>query len=80
MLSGSGSPRYLHTGVMMYDLMIVFGGNTHNDTQISLGAKCYSPDFLAYNPGKYYVQHSSLFGDNILTTILRLVLVLNITL
>ena len=47
----SGSPRYLHTAVMLDDLMLVFGGNTHNDTQISLGAKCYSTDFLAYNPG-----------------------------
>ena len=52
-LAVSGSPRYLHTAVMMDDLMLVFGGNTHNDTQISLGAKCYSPDFIAYNPGSY---------------------------
>jgi len=32
--------------------MLVFGGNTHNDTSISLGAKCYSLDFLAYDTGK----------------------------
>ncbi|KAJ9584644.1 hypothetical protein L9F63_021006, partial [Diploptera punctata] len=30
-------------------LMIVFGGNTHNDTAHSFGAKCYSSDMLAYD-------------------------------
>lgn len=29
--------------------MLVFGGNTHNDTAYSYGAKCYSADFLAYD-------------------------------
>ena len=29
--------------------MLVFGGNTHNDTQYSQGAKCYSREFLAYD-------------------------------
>lgn len=29
--------------------MLVFGGNTHNDTAHSHGAKCYSRDFLAYD-------------------------------
>ena len=29
--------------------MIVFGGNTHNDTSVSHGAKCYSADVLAYD-------------------------------
>ena len=29
--------------------MLVYGGNTHNDTQYSQGAKCYSRDFLAYD-------------------------------
>ena len=27
----------------------MFGGNTHNDTSHSYGAKCYSADFLAYD-------------------------------
>ena len=27
----------------------MFGGNTHNDTQFSQGAKCYSADFIAYD-------------------------------
>lgn len=29
--------------------MIVFGGNTHNDTSTSHGAKCFSADVLAYD-------------------------------
>ena len=38
-------------------LMIVFGGNTHNDTSVSHGAKCYSADVLAYDMvcDKWYV-------------------------
>ena len=50
-MASSGSVRYLHSAVWLDDLMLVFGGNTHNDTSISLGAKCYSPDFMAYDPG-----------------------------
>ncbi|XP_045189684.2 attractin-like protein 1 [Mercenaria mercenaria] len=49
-LAGSGSVRYLHSAVWLGELMLVFGGNTHNDTSISYGAKCYSPDFMAYDP------------------------------
>ena len=30
--------------------MLVFGGNTHNDTSYSQGARCYSQSFLAYDP------------------------------
>lgn len=45
-------PRYLHSAVLIGGLMLVFGGNTHNDTSISLGAKCYSLDFLAYDTGR----------------------------
>lgn len=29
--------------------MLIFGGNTHNDTSYSEGAKCFSADFLAYD-------------------------------
>ena len=29
--------------------MLVFGGNTHNDTAFSLGAKCCSADFIIYD-------------------------------
>lgn len=31
----SGSYRYLHTAVMSGGLMLVYGGNTHNETAIS---------------------------------------------
>ena len=41
--------------------MIVFGGNTHNDTSVSHGAKCYSADVLAYDMvcDKWYVLYFS---------------------
>lgn len=42
-------PRFLHSAVLVEGLMLVFGGNTHNDTAYSYGAKCYSADFLAYD-------------------------------
>ena len=32
-------------------LMFVFGGNTHNDTAISHGARCFSSKFLVYDIG-----------------------------
>jgi len=44
------SARYLHTASFLRSgLMLVFGGNTHNDTVHSYGAKCYSGDMLAYD-------------------------------
>ena len=49
MLRPSPSFRYLHSATMVRGLMLVFGGNTHNDTQYSQGAKCYSREFLAYD-------------------------------
>jgi len=45
----SYSNRYLHSAVAAGGLMLVYGGNTHNDTQWSQGAKCYSSDFIAYD-------------------------------
>ncbi|XP_045384946.1 attractin isoform X5 [Lemur catta] len=41
--------RYLHTAVIVSGNMLVFGGNTHNDTSMSHGAKCFSSDFMAYD-------------------------------
>ncbi|XP_045050721.2 attractin isoform X6 [Desmodus rotundus] len=41
--------RYLHTAVLVSGTMLVFGGNTHNDTSMSYGAKCFSSDFMAYD-------------------------------
>nr|XP_033809079.1 attractin [Geotrypetes seraphini] len=41
--------RYLHTAVIIGGTMLVFGGNTHNDTSMSYGAKCFSSDFMSYD-------------------------------
>ena len=49
MLTSSPSFRYLHSASIYQGLMLVFGGNTHNDTQYSQGAKCYSREFLSYD-------------------------------
>ncbi|XP_026560619.1 attractin-like protein 1 [Pseudonaja textilis] len=48
-LKESGFARYLHSAVLMNGAMLIFGGNTHNDTSLSNGAKCFSADFLAYD-------------------------------
>ncbi|XP_055955305.1 attractin-like protein 1 [Patella vulgata] len=48
-LRSSGSPRYLHSAVVLDGIILIFGGNTHNDTSVSKGAKCYSTDFMAYD-------------------------------
>ncbi|XP_048060135.1 attractin isoform X1 [Megalobrama amblycephala] len=48
-LRDSGFFRYLHTSVIIGRSILVFGGNTHNDTSMSHGAKCFSSDFIAYN-------------------------------
>uniref|UniRef100_A0AAV2LIR0 Attractin/MKLN-like beta-propeller domain-containing protein n=1 Tax=Knipowitschia caucasica TaxID=637954 RepID=A0AAV2LIR0_KNICA len=50
-LKESGFPRYLHSAVLLSGTLLVFGGNTHNDTALSNGAKCFSADFLAYDIG-----------------------------
>ncbi|XP_021361114.1 attractin-like isoform X3 [Mizuhopecten yessoensis] len=48
-LRSNGSPRYLHSAAILSGSIFVFGGNTHNDTSISYGAKCYSSDLMVYN-------------------------------
>ncbi|XP_007574327.1 attractin-like protein 1 [Poecilia formosa] len=48
-LRESGFPRYLHSAALLSGTLLVFGGNTHNDTSLSNGAKCFSADFLAYD-------------------------------
>ncbi|XP_061186273.1 attractin-like protein 1 isoform X2 [Saccostrea echinata] len=59
-------PRYLHSAVIIDGMMIVFGGNTHNDTSISLGAKCYSPDVLQYDIkcNKWSLLNSSVLASH----------------
>ncbi|XP_018573311.1 attractin isoform X3 [Anoplophora glabripennis] len=50
LLAEAPSPRYLHTATFISEgLMLVFGGNTHNDTSHSFGAKCYSSELLIYD-------------------------------
>lgn len=48
----SGLARYLHSAVLLSGTVLVFGGNTHNDTSLSNGAKCFSADFMAYDIGE----------------------------
>ncbi|KAK9964596.1 hypothetical protein ABG768_005759 [Culter alburnus] len=48
-LRESGLARYLHSAVLISGVLLVFGGNTHNDTSLSNGAKCFSSDFLSYD-------------------------------
>ncbi|XP_060696082.1 attractin [Hemiscyllium ocellatum] len=48
-LKDRGFFRYLHTAIIVSGTMLVFGGNTHNDTSMSHGAKCFSSDFMAYD-------------------------------
>uniref|UniRef100_A0A7N6BX10 Attractin-like 1a n=1 Tax=Anabas testudineus TaxID=64144 RepID=A0A7N6BX10_ANATE len=48
-LRESGLARYLHSAVLLSGTVLIFGGNTHNDTSLSNGAKCFSADFLAYD-------------------------------
>ncbi|XP_073729243.1 attractin-like protein 1 isoform X1 [Misgurnus anguillicaudatus] len=48
-LKQSGLARYLHSAVLISGVLLVFGGNTHNDTSLSNGAKCFSSDFLSYD-------------------------------
>ncbi|KAK7866706.1 hypothetical protein R5R35_003244 [Gryllus longicercus] len=50
LLTPAPSARFLHSATFVSGgLMLVFGGNTHNDTSHSQGAKCYSSDMLAYD-------------------------------
>lgn len=50
LLTASSSARYLHTANFISGgLLVVFGGNTHNDTSQHGGAKCYSMDLLMYD-------------------------------
>uniref|UniRef100_A0A8D0D1I6 Attractin n=1 Tax=Sander lucioperca TaxID=283035 RepID=A0A8D0D1I6_SANLU len=80
-LRDSGFFRYLHTAVIVSGTMLVFGGNTHNDTSMSHGAKCFSSDFLAYSlacdewtvlprPDLYHdvnrFGHSAVFSDSVM--------------
>ena len=50
LLTSAPSARFFHTAVFVSEgLMLIFGGNTHNDTLLSYGARCYSADTIAYD-------------------------------
>ncbi|KAG7200810.1 hypothetical protein KM043_003181 [Ampulex compressa] len=50
LLTSAPSARFFHTAVFVSGgLMLVFGGNMHNDTQHSHGTRCYSADTIAYD-------------------------------
>ncbi|XP_020278926.1 attractin-like protein 1 isoform X2 [Pseudomyrmex gracilis] len=50
LLTSAPSARFFHTAAFVTGgLMLVFGGNMHNDTQESHGARCYSADTLGYD-------------------------------
>ncbi|XP_061412599.1 attractin-like protein 1 isoform X1 [Lethenteron reissneri] len=48
-LKDSGFFRFLHSSVVIGGTVLLFGGNAHNDTSMSNGARCFSADFLAYD-------------------------------
>ncbi|XP_055714873.1 attractin [Phlebotomus papatasi] len=50
LLTSASTARFLHTANFVSPgLMMVFGGNTHNDTSHSFGAKCYSRELMVYD-------------------------------
>jgi len=50
-LRPSHQSRFLHSAVLLGRLMLVFGGNTHNDTSAGRSTKCYSISFMVYDIG-----------------------------
>ncbi|KAJ3613912.1 hypothetical protein NHX12_020155, partial [Muraenolepis orangiensis] len=69
-LRDSGFFRYLHSAVLGGGAMLVFGGNTHNDTSMSHGAKCFSTDFMTYDLDLHHdvnrFGHSAVFSDGVM--------------
>lgn len=52
-LKRSGVPRFLHSAILLGNVMLVFGGNSHNGTAQSQSMlPCFSMDFLAYDIGE----------------------------
>ncbi|CAH1784738.1 unnamed protein product, partial [Owenia fusiformis] len=66
-LRSSDRFRYLHSASIIDGVMLIYGGNTHNDTSASSGAKCYSNEFLAYNIkcGSWYSLEGPKLVDDI---------------
>ena len=52
-MPSSGSPRMLHSSVVMGRLLIIYGGTNHyHETIKDEKKRCYSHDVLAYDIGK----------------------------
>ncbi|XP_066586444.1 attractin-like protein 1 isoform X2 [Prorops nasuta] len=50
LLTPAPSARFFHTAVFISGgLMLIFGGNMHNESQQSYSARCYSADTIAYD-------------------------------
>ncbi|KAL1514087.1 hypothetical protein ABEB36_003406 [Hypothenemus hampei] len=50
LLADAPSARFLHSSIFLSGgLMMVFGGNTHNDSAHSFRSKCYSAEVLVYD-------------------------------
>ena len=49
LLDAAPGGRFLHAAVVQKGLLLVFGGNGHNDTVYSLGSKCFTSEVLVYD-------------------------------
>ena len=61
----SHRPRYLHSAALLGRLMLVFGGNTHNDTSAGRVTKCYSSGFMAYDLGTSRLPALEMCGNGL---------------
>jgi hypothetical protein len=55
-LESIGLPRFRHSSVVIDDVMLIFGGNSHNESTAQQSG-CYSSLLLAYDTGNtpYYL-------------------------
>lgn len=52
-LESPGMPRFRHSAVVIDNIMVIFGGNSHNEsTAQQVG--CYSSHLLAYDTGTFF--------------------------
>lgn len=49
-LESGGLQRFRHTAVLIDDIMLIFGGNSHNEST-SQRSGCYSSSLIAYDTG-----------------------------
>ncbi|CAG7724473.1 unnamed protein product [Allacma fusca] len=48
-LNSAPGGRFLHAGIVTKGLILIIGGNGHNDTVYSLGSKCFTSQVLVYD-------------------------------